>query len=216
MNSSFKHQTYIINLEKRIDRKVNIQKEFATYEEFDITIFKAIEHQRGSLGLFQSFQKIVGLAAEQNLDYVIICEDDHVFTANYNKHLFNAQIKLGWQLGFDILLGGMSNVHDALFFNSNLVWVGGFTGLQFTVVFRKFYDTILSFTLGEKPFDLALGELSNHIYCCYPTISSQYSYNYSDATINNNNIEVEAYFQTCNKKLERLNKISQYFDLIDN
>ena len=209
-----KHQTYIINLEKRTDRRLNIKKEFAAHDEFETTVFKAIEHQRGPLGLLWSFQKIVGLAAQQNLDYVIICEDDHVFTANYNKDLLNQQIKLGQQLEFDVLLGGMSNVHDALFFDANLVWVGGFTGLQFTVVFKRFYATILSFTLGQKSFDLALGELSDHIYCCYPTISTQYSYGYSDATTANNSIAVETYFETCNKKLDRLYKISQHFDLI--
>lgn len=210
-----KHPTYIINLEKRVDRKQHIEKEFAPHQEFEISIFKAIEQKRGSLGLFQSFQNIVALAATQDLAYVIICEDDHVFTPNYNQHLFNEQIKLGQQLEFDVLLGGMSNVHDTLFFNSNLVWVGGFTGLQFTVIFKQFYETILSFTLGSKPFDLALGQLSDHIYCCYPTISTQRSFGYSDATIANNEIAVESYFETCNQKLDRFNKIAQYFDLIN-
>ncbi|KQB98618.1 hypothetical protein [Pedobacter sp. Hv1] len=210
-----KHQTYIINLEKRTDRKLNIEKEFSAHQEFEITIFKAVERQRGALGLFQSFQKIVELAVEKELDYVIICEDDHVFTSNYNKHLLNAQIKLGQELEFDALLGGMSNVHDALFFNPNLVWVGGFTGLQFTVVFKKFYAQILPFTLGQKPFDLELAYLSDHIYCCYPTISTQRSYGYSDATTENNDMQVESYFETCNQKLDRLYKISQYFDLVN-
>lgn len=212
--AAVKHQTYIINLEKRVDRKANIEKEFAMYPEFEPTIFKAVEHQRGSLGLFLSFQKIVALAAEKNLEYVIVCEDDHVFTSNYNKERLNEQIKIGQQLEFDILLGGMSNVHDALFFNPNLVWVGGFTGLQFTIIFKRFYDTILSFNLGKSPFDLALGQLSDRIYCCYPTISTQFSYGYSDATSVNNELDVETYFETCNQKLDRLYKITEYFDLI--
>lgn len=215
-HSEPKHKTYIINLEKRIDRRVGIEREFVNRTEFDITVFRAIEQQSGALGLFQSYQKIIEIAVEQELEYVIICEDDHIFTREYNKADLNEQISIGRELGFDVLLGGMSNVHDALFFNSNLVWVGGFSGLQFAVVFKKFYTTILTYTLREHPLDLALGQLSDQIYCCYPAISSQYSYGYSDVTLKNNTMKVETYFQTCNKKLDRISKVSQYFDMINN
>jgi|SRR5690606_3366648 len=211
-----KHPTYIINLADRKDRRIHMESVFKHRSEFQLFFFDAIRQTPGSLGLFLSFKSIVQYAQQSGLEYVIICEDDHNFTGQYTPEYLNKIITKGIAHGFDIIVGGMSNVHDVLFLEDDLIWLSGFTGLQFTIVFSGFYQQILNYSLPYGAnFDLELGQLSNNIYGCYPPISEQISFGYSDVTEKNTNYKVENYFENCIAKLNRLYKVSQYFDPVN-
>jgi glycosyl transferase family 25 len=178
-----KHKTYIINLKERTERKKHILNEFAKYPEFEITIFDAIKMKSGSEGLFESIKQIVYKASKSKDKYIIICEDDHIFTDEYNNEYLTDLIETGAIKAFDILLGGPSSIQDAFFVNERLVWLSGFSGTQFIVIFQNFYETILNYKLPpEADYDLELGKLSDNIYCCYPPISEQVNFGYSDVT----------------------------------
>ncbi|WP_153848763.1 MULTISPECIES: glycosyltransferase family 25 protein [Sphingobacterium] len=212
-----KHKTYIINLKERKERKKHILDEFAKYSEFEITIFDAIKRKSGSEGLFESIKQIVYNAYESKDKYVIVCEDDHVFTNEYNNEYLSSLIETGKDKAFDILLGGPSSIQDALFVNEKLVWLSGFSGTQFIVIFQNFYESILNYKLPPgADYDLELGQLSENIYCCYPPISEQTNFGYSDVTSKNNNIDLKAYFDICRTKLNQLYKVTQYFKSLTN
>src|SRR5690606_31041937 len=116
-------------------------------------------------------------------------------------------------LGFDVLLGGMSNVHDVLFLDEQLIWLGGFTGLQFSVIFARFFNRFLEYILPKGAnLDINLTEISDNIYGLYPAISMQKTFGYSDVTMKNNDLNVETYFEECNLKLDRLYKVYRYFE----
>lgn len=207
-----KHSTFVINLETRVDRKNHILNEFKSRPEFKITIFNAIQTEKGSQGLFISIKRIIQHAILHHEKYIIICEDDHVFTNNYDTLKLKKHIKTGLVSDYDLLLGGPSNIHDAFFIKEDLVWLGGFSGFQFAVIFECFFKKILDYQLPDnKNLDLQLGKLSDNIYCCYPTISEQRYFGYSDVTLKNNHINVQDYFIKCRNKLDRLNKVFHYF-----
>ena len=137
-------RTYIINLKDRIDRKQHILQEFAKYPEFDISIFNAIKAKSGAHGLFQSVKAIIRQAQKAKDKYVIICEDDHIFTDQYNYEELVSLIKTGVMSDFDILLGGPSNIHDAFLIDEKLAWLSGFSGTQFIIIFERFYSIKIS------------------------------------------------------------------------
>ena len=78
--SSFEDITNIlyINLDHRVDRKVQIEHEF---KQFDMKPerFKAIMMQQGAIGCSMSHLKCLQLAKERNWEHVLICEDDITF-----------------------------------------------------------------------------------------------------------------------------------------
>lgn len=179
--------TYIINLEKRQDRLQHILKEFSNKTEFNLHIFKAIYEENGKKGLIASVQGIIQDAIKQDVPYIIICEDDHAFTHQYDKINLLKDIIYFDQIGADILLGGVSWFQDAIEFKENFFWINKFSGFQFTVVFRSFFNKLLNEELLEKnvDLDLHLQILSDQIYTYHPFISIQKEFGYSDVTSKN-------------------------------
>lgn len=206
------HKVFVINRAARIERKNHIIKQFKNKNEFDVVIFNAIEHEVGSYGLFKSFQTLVSDANSKEMDYIIVCEDDHVFTENYNFENLNLYINWGIENDFDILLGGPSNVQDVVFANDEIYWTNKFSGLQFTIVFKRFYQVIMNFELEKgRNFDLELGNLSDNIYGVYPSISKQLCFGYSDVTTKNNYTNVDDYYKRCNEKLDHFYIVNNYY-----
>lgn len=178
---------FAINLENRTDRKASIISEFAGKDEFQLTIFPAIEHEVGAFGLWQTFYEIVRQAYEEGLEYVIICEDDHTFTPHYSATLFQRAMDDAVQFQADVLLGGVSWFTNCIPVRKNLNWVEKFSGLQFTVVFKKFYAKILNTSFQNHDVaDYKISMLSDKIYFIYPFISIQKEFGYSDVTPKNN------------------------------
>lgn len=206
------HKTYVINLDHRKDRRIHISKEFDGRDEFDVVIYPAVVDEIGAIGLFKSFRSIIEEASDISLDYVIVCEDDHRFTADYESTILERYISLGLELKFDLLLGGPSKVYDVIFANDDLYWLNQFSGLQFTIIFRRFFEVILNFELEEgKAFDFELGGLSEDIYALYPSISEQVYFGYSDATLKNETVDVGTYYRVCRERMDKLYLINNYY-----
>ncbi|WP_104381333.1 glycosyl transferase [Sphingobacterium sp. HMA12] len=208
-----KHPTYVINLKNRTERLRYITAEFMRFQEFDLKIFTALEDKNGAIGLYKSFKAVIKEVQTIGVEYVIICEDDHKFTADFDIDLLNKYIEIGAQSGMDILLGGASSIHDLIFVNDDLLWVDGFTGLQFTVVFKSFFSKILDLSLPEGGvLDIELGKISDDIFCIYPSISEQEYFGYSDVTKKNNLIDVTEYFKKCRKKMDYFYLLTNYYN----
>ncbi|WP_339903366.1 hypothetical protein [uncultured Cyclobacterium sp.] len=182
-----KTNVFAINLVKRKDRKASIISEFADKEEFQLTIVPAIEHQFGAVGLWHTICNIVKKSEKEELDYVIICQDDHTFTSQYQDISLQKTIEDAKQFQADILLGGVSWFSTCIPVGKNLNWVEKFSGLQFAVIFKKFYSKILSTDFQEgNAGDYTMSALSHQIYFIYPFISIQKDFGYSDVTAKNN------------------------------
>lgn len=79
---------YVINLEHRIDRKEHMIKEFSNIN-LNLIFINAVKESPGWVGCLKSHLKIIELAKEKNLDYVLILEDDNIIIdkVNFNKRL---------------------------------------------------------------------------------------------------------------------------------
>ncbi|WP_373521458.1 hypothetical protein [Aquiflexum sp.] len=182
-----KSNVFAINLVKRTDRRESIISEFSDKEEFQLTIVPAIEHQVGAIGLWQTLCGIVRKGYEEDLEYVIICEDDHTFTSHYSPLIFQKSMADAMNFQMDVLLGGVSWFSTCFPVTQRLNWVEKFSGLQFTVIFKKFYTKILNTNFQDSDAaDYKLSFLSDQIYFIYPFISVQKDFGYSDVTLKNN------------------------------
>ncbi|MGN6439871.1 MAG: hypothetical protein ACTHMM_25315 [Agriterribacter sp.] len=210
--------TYIINLKTRIDRHTHIQKEFAGRNEFSVSIIEACEHKQGSIGLWESIKKVVHIATENDFEYFLLCEDDHQFTEKYNFRLLHQCIDEAIKLDTDVLCGGVSWFEDGFPISEKLFWVRKFSGLQFTVIFKKMYGKILNADFKEhEAADYKISGLAINNYFIHPFISTQKEFGYSDVTERNNGADrVEALFATTENNARIIKDINSFYKGINN
>ncbi|WP_223583899.1 glycosyl transferase [Sphingobacterium sp. GVS05A] len=199
--------TYIINLKKRKDRLAHIKSQFKHREEFEINIVEASEHTIGALGLWQSICKVIRLAIEKDEDVIILCEDDHEFTEDYNRENFIESIYEAYRLKANLLLGGINGgFTNILPLPSGLFWLDNFWGTHFVVVFKTFFETILNEPfLDTDVADIKLAEMTSNKFVMYPMISIQKGFGYSDISKSNHTNEHLQYLNSTNAL--RLKKI---------
>jgi glycosyl transferase family 25 len=137
---------YYINLKDYEDRRINTENELKRmnwkYERFEA--FKADD---GRLGCCISHLKVIEMAKEKNLDYVVVVEDDILFTEpdKYNNMLvdFKNYIKLN-NMTFDVLLfaasintGGVKPITNNIYKASACFTTTGY------IVNKHYYDKLI-------------------------------------------------------------------------
>ena len=204
---------YAVNLKERTERFEHIHRQFENRNEFSLTVVDAIKHEVGGLGLWETIRNITKIAIEKDHSYFILCEDDHLFTEEYTKEKLLRNINAALEQKADILSGGPSWTSSFLPINKELYWVELFNGLQFTVLFKKFYQIILDTdVLDNDGADFRMGRLTENKFFIYPYISTQKFFGYSDATLKNNQEgKVERYFVDTTESIRLVNHVRNYF-----
>jgi len=220
-------RTYVINLKKRTDRLSSVLSEFADKPEFKLTIVDAVEHEIGAIGLWHSILEILRRPEVDNQEYIIICEDDHEFSPNYERDTFYENILRAAKLDADILSGGVSSVKNVIPLSQSLLWTENFSGFQFTVIFPRLFKVILDakFENYDRP-DHKICMLSSIKLVVYPFISQQKEFGYSDVTRGNevpgrirglfqassdtisSILDVKAFYSTLNKTVPQIDEIN--------
>ena len=198
---------YIINLPERTERKAHIIGQFKDKPEFSATIVDACKHETGALGLWQSIRKVVRIALDNNDDVIVICEDDHEFTADYSKDAFFKNILMAHNLGCDYLTGGTGKFDLAVPVSENLFWTNHCLSTQFIIVYRKFFDRILHETFDDTVVsDIKISSMTRSKMILYPFISTQKDFGYSDVTDLHNQQDgfVQAMFRYSAERLEKM------------
>ena len=220
--------TFIINREKRADRRQHILNEFRGRTEFNITLITAREHEVGAIGLWNSIQDIIKLNVSSDCNYILICEDDHLFTARYTKEMLFSAIDNAARIGADILSGGVAWLDGTLPVSENLFWVRAFTGTQFLIIFRPLFSkilstdfnpeqTIISTTVNSGDLEISnlvgfkLSSLTDRKYFIYPFISIQKDFGYSDVTGELAIGIIEEQFEAAKDKVEATLRILSYY-----
>jgi hypothetical protein len=207
----------IANLEHRRERRDHIIAEFSGKDEFLPAIIPAIESPIGAMGLWMTLQHILIVEDTDNTSFFIFCEDDHKFTRYYSKDGLFQAIQDAIALNADILVGGVSWFQKAIPVSKTLFWVEKFSGLQFIVIFRKFYRTLIDapFTKGNAA-DYKISGLTKNKFVIFPFISEQKEFGYSDVTCSNNKEGyVEKIFKESFARLELLGRIDLFFKARD-
>lgn len=205
--------TFVINLKSRTDRHAHILSQFTGKPEFNVKIVEAKIHRHGTIGLWNSIKHIVADLADPNDEFILICEDDHLFTRDYSCEFLLKAIEDVKDLCGDVLLGGVSWFNDAVQITDELFWIKRFSGTQFVVVFKKFFNSIIEAEFSEyDTADTKISSLSDSIYFTTPFISVQKEFGYSDATEYNNRIQrVESLFFNSAVRAKMLSNVRSYY-----
>lgn len=93
-----KYTLFFINLEERKDRKEKLLNEFSNFSHlFELKRFNAIKDKEGWRGCAKSHLELIKYAKNNNLDYIITCEDDVVIK---DKNTFEKRFRniMNWLL----------------------------------------------------------------------------------------------------------------------
>lgn len=176
-----KIQTFLINLPNRVDRKNNILNEFSGKTEFSINIVEPEYNVNPNVSLWETFKVIAERSIQEDFDYVLICEDDHIFTNFYQPDQLFKYIDEAMKRQSDVLLGGVSSFQSVFSVCNGLIWVERFTGTQFTILFKNFFNKIISANFGlYDSTDYTISDLSENKFFIFPFISVQKEFGYSD------------------------------------
>ena len=187
--------TYIINLKHRTDRYEHMVTEMkklpVSYEFID-----AVSHETSSIGCFQSHLKCIKLAKENKFPYVLILEDDVIFTDDV-VNILQKILKLNesYLLEWDMLYLGANLQSPAIRINSSLIKLTGAYTTHAYMIHERFYDVILNlfqtFEIDVHYYNLMP---EHNIFMCDPIVAYQLpSYtdlqdgyrDYNDAIFNN-------------------------------
>lgn len=221
MNSSSQYDdiilpVYVINLDFRTDRLQHIQDQFKDKPEFELNIVKASKSKNGALGLWRSIVKVVRMAQEKDEDMIIICEDDHQFTENYTKDFLIDSILEANEYGANILIGGIGGFKNAIPVTDAICWVDSFWSTQFVVVYKQFFDKILTEPFRHKndTADGKFSEMTSNKMSIFPFISIQKDFGYSDVSDtpkNEKGLSVDELFVDSGAKLKRIYAVRDHY-----
>jgi len=141
--SSFIDKIIYINLDKRTDRRSEIENELNNFN-LNYERLSAIEHNNGAIGCLLSHIDALKLAKKQNCKNVLILEDDFEFLIS--KDEFNKKLNEFINLNID---------YDVLFFSYSLV---DSEVLDFTSLIGKVKCSITSsgYLVNHKYFDVLI------------------------------------------------------------
>jgi hypothetical protein len=199
--------TYIINLPERTERLNHIKKQFAGKDEFKVQIIEACKNPIGAVGLWESIRKIIKIAMDNEDDVIIICEDDHQFTADYSRSLLLKNILEAHEQHTEMISGGICEFHKALPVTTNRAWVSTSFCTQFIILYKPVFQKILDTPYDNTvTADTMLSVILSNKMVFFPFISAQTPFGYSDVTKGNHeNIELFAKsFYRENTRLKRI------------
>lgn len=200
---------YSSNLIERTDRRDSIINQFSEKTGFELNIVPAITHKIGRIGLWRTFMKILRTEEAVCSPFFVFCEDDHIFTKSYNYKYLVDSISQADALGADVLLGGVSWMKHPIQISDHIFWLEAFNGMQFTVVFQRFYKQLIAADREcTSSLDFKISDLSDNIMVMYPFISIQKEFGYSDVTKGNEKDGyIKSLFNGTSQKLDMLSKI---------
>jgi GR25 family glycosyltransferase involved in LPS biosynthesis len=139
--SKYIDAVYFINLDRRVDRLIEIQTELAKMDISGIR-FSAFPHNKGHVGCGYSHLEVLKIARERKLKNVLIFEDDFEFLVS--KTQFQKEIKdfFESEIPYDVLMLSY-NIKRAEPFNSIVQRVYEAQTSSGYIVNSSFYDCLI-------------------------------------------------------------------------
>jgi GR25 family glycosyltransferase involved in LPS biosynthesis len=163
--------TYIINLKERVDRKLYILEEIKKLTGLSYEIVEAIRDETKTC--FASHIKCIQQAKDNSLPYVLILEDDAMFTDDSIAR-FNSAFDEIQSQQWDMLYLGANLNSAAHSITPSLLKLSGAYTTHAYMVHERFYDTILNLTLDVE-IDVCYSKLmsKHNVFMCDPIIAYQ-------------------------------------------
>lgn len=178
---------FVINLDKRTDRWESVQKNFKEYPFF-LQRFSAIRHERGWIGCGLSHMRIVQMAKEAKMPYVLIIEDD-CHPTEHMKYWSDIRRWLHTHKDeWDLFLGGNCYYNYLNIFEKPIKTIKPLCKLnetinlyytklmctQFLYINSTAYDKYLAWELGQdNPVDMWPDKKNMRTISCVPFIAIQ-------------------------------------------
>lgn len=209
MGNEINIPTYIITGKLKSTKSLTyIRSQFKDKKEFDIKTIEISKHQNESLRRWITLSQIAKIATEKEEEVIVICEEGHQFTKNYNTVKFISSIYEAHRLGANILLGGISGgISNLLPLPSGLFWLDTFSGANFFVIYRNLYKQILDEPFSDNDtIEAKFSEITSNKFVMYPMISTQYDFNDSETSTTSN---TQYCSQTVDSRMDRIYKVYQ-------
>lgn len=211
--NGFPIPTFIVNLKHRTDRKEHVLNEFSGRDEFNVTVVEPQKDESAPLSLWKTIIYIIENMVNKDDEFFLLCEDDHQFSDYYKKDKLMEYIQQANEMNIDILSGGASTLYNFVQVYPNLFWMDIFCGLQFTIIFKRFYQSITTSTFEKgEVADLKISAMTNQKFLIYPFISTQKEFGYSDVTKANNSAgRVDRFFEVTRDKIKIALDVSAFY-----
>lgn len=177
---------WIINLEKRKDRKIKIRNQTNTQDTFNVYFFRAIDHYIGSRGCTMSHLALIAYAKIKKLPHAIVAEDDNLIKdikklsqlikrllQRNDWEIFNASPSF-----YDIMCSGKQLVLYGMNGETELVKCNWGQTTNFMIYNNKSYDLMLDHKFEQQIDQYIPSHFQQVIYrngytCIqYPSISN--------------------------------------------
>lgn len=206
---------YIISLPERKDRRKSIQEEFSDKPEFDVHLTDAVKHRIGAVGLWKSITNIIkSVASRDDDDVIVLCEDDHHFTSNYDRDLFFSQIVEGASYGAELLYGGVCRFGNLVPVKEGLFWLDWSWCTQFVVVYRPAFHRIIEAAFSDTDVaDEFLSHMFSKKFLVEPFVSVQKDFGYSDIEKGYNGDDFTQQFDLAEKQMRNYTRVARKYNL---
>ena len=159
---------HVLNLPHRTDRLESFKQQ-AKEQGFEYHRWDGIVHAQPFTGIAKAYKHIIKYAKENKLPYIIIAEDDCIFSAPKAFDYFISQIPAD----YDIFL---SSIYWGEIDENNVV--KDFSGFTLSIFNERFYDKFLS-TFEQNHIDRQMKIHEGTYKVCSPFVAYQ-QYGYSD------------------------------------
>ena len=142
INNNFIDKIIYINLDKREDRKKEIENELNKFNLKNYERFSAIEHPNGALGCSKSHLAIIKKAKKEGYKNLLVLEDDFEFIVS--KDQFYEEINKLSKVSFDVTLLAYNTPN---LYNSPHPFLHRIKDAQTTagyIINSHYYDTLIS------------------------------------------------------------------------
>ncbi len=206
-------QTYILHPQLRTDIRQRVLSQFKNKTEFNIHIVEYTQEPGKAFGLWQSILNIINNITSKEDEYIVLCGEDHQFTRSYSSSSLFSCIELAQKNDVDLISGGPGLVTTILPVSESLYWMENFTELRFTIIFRKFFSTILAAEFGENDsVDAVLSFLTQNKFFMHPFISSRYNAESADTLLlDTADADAKDAYINCAQNIETINKVYRFY-----
>jgi len=152
---------YYINLSERHDRRMQVEEELYKMN-WKYMRFNAVKMSNGRVGCSMSHLKLLEMAKAHNMEYIVIVEDDIMFTKPEKyKELFENFINL--DLNYDVLLlaGNIRTPFTQI--NNNLIKITKSWTTTGYIVKKHYYDKLIE-NIREGVIKLMSNPNEHHLY----------------------------------------------------
>ncbi|WP_169745654.1 glycosyltransferase family 25 protein [Sulfurovum lithotrophicum] len=165
MLSQNNQKRYCLGLPENIERR----ESFLLDNKYNFSIFDGLRHYFGWKGCAYSYKYLIQYAKRNKWDYVIICEDDVLFSDDFEKKLesiieYLTQTNHEW----NIFSGLISDLHEdaevsriEFYKNTEFIYLNKMTSTVFNIYHKSIFDTLLRW--NEKSDDVLINTIDRYI-----------------------------------------------------